>query len=229
MVESFISKRVFFPRGEQRKFILKMKKLLNFSYIELAQLLKISSRTLSDWKREKFSISLKAVEILTRKTNRKMPKNIKIKDAFWYVNKGAKAGGLAVYKKYGRIGGNPKYRKKKWYEWWEKEGKYKPNSITVSKPIQKPAYSEELAEFVGIVLGDGGITKRQVIITLHRKDDKEYGKIVVDLVKKLFGVPVGIYDNKKDSTTNYTISRSELVRFCIEKLGLKQGIKLNNR
>jgi len=116
MVEPFNAKRVIFPSGEQREFLLNVNGILNLSCIELAKLLKISSRTLIDWKREKFSMTLKAVKILARKTNRKMPEHIEIKNSFWYVNKAAKLGGIAVYKKYGKIGGNPEIRKQKWYE-----------------------------------------------------------------------------------------------------------------
>lgn len=230
MAESFISKRVIFPRGKQREFLLKMKKALNLSYIELAQLLKISDRTLTDWKREKFSISLKAIKTLSRKTKRKIPKNIEIKDPFWYVNKGAKVGGLVVYKKYGRIGGDPEHRKKKWYEWWECEGKYKHHPIiNTPLPIKKPKKSEDLAEFIGIVLGDGGITQYQVIISFHSVDEKEYSKFVASLIKRLFDVPIGIHYDKNDLEFDLVISRRELVRFCTEKLGLKKGNKIKQQ
>jgi len=229
MVESFNAKRIIFPPGEQRKFLLNANGILNLSCIELAKLLKISSRTLIDWKREKFSMTLKAVKILVRKTNRKMPEHIEIKNSFWYVNKAAKLGGIAVYKKYGKIGGDPEIRKQKWYEWWEREGKYKSNLITSRKSIKKPKYSRELAEFIGLMLGDGGISTFQISITLHYKDDKEYSKFVVALIKKLFNVPVGKYYDKKGSVTRLSVSRRELIDFCVEKLGLKQGNKIKQQ
>ena len=224
MAELFISKRVIFPRGKQRKFILQAKKTLGLSYLELAILLKISNRTLTDWKREKFSMNLRAVKILLKKTNRKIPKNIKIKEPFWYVNKGANLGGIAVYKKYGRIGGDPEYRKKKWYEWWKNKGKHRKHPIiAVTKPIKKPHFSKELAEFVGIVMGDGGITNRQITITLHDKDDKAYSQFVVPLIKRLFNVPIGIYHRKEESVMNFIISRTVYVAPEPDKSGLGQG------
>ena len=230
MAELFISKRVIFPHGKQREFILQAKKTLGLSYLELASLLKISSRTLTDWKREKFSMALRAVKILLRKTKRKIPRNIKIKDPFWYVHAGGRMGGFAVYKKYGRVGGDPEYRKKKWYEWWEREGKYKPRLIVNTPlPIKKPKKSKDLAEFVGIILGDGGITQYQVVISFHSIDEKEYGKFVAVLIRKLFDVPIGIHYDKNDLEFDLVISRSELVRFCTEKLGLKKGNKIKQQ
>ena len=35
--------------------------------------------------------------------------------------------------------------------------------------------------FIGIVLGDGGVSDYQVTVTLHAVDDKEYGNYVVNL------------------------------------------------
>jgi len=228
-----LAERVIFPSGGQRRFLLKAVKKLNLSWSLFANKIGVHKRTLNDWKREEYSMPLDVVKKISKIVKVKIPKDIEVKEPFWYVYKGAKIGGkmgaIACFKKYGSYGGDPEYRKKKWYEWWEREGKYKSNLITFSKPIRKPKYSRDLAEFVGFVLGDGGITQRQVTITLHYKDDKEYGKFVVDLIKKLFKVPVGAYYDKKSSVVNYCVSRSELVHFCTEKLGLKKGNKIKQQ
>ena len=220
--------RVFFPKRAQRKFINTI--LSRVSVKETAKLCNLSERTIRDWRREKFLMDLKALKILCKKTGLKFPSDIKLRDKYWYVTKGASRGGVAALKKYGRVGGDPEYRKKKWYEWWEREGKYKHHPIiNTPLPIKKPRKSEDLAEFVGIVIGDGGITKRQVIITLHDKDDKAYSQFVMSLIKRLFNVPIGTYHKRKDSVINFIISRSELVRFCVEKLGLKKGNKIKQQ
>ena len=150
--------------------------------------------------------------------------------SFWYVFNGSSAGGTAVYKKYGHIGGDSEFRKKKWFEWWNKIGKFKPHPIiNVTKSIKKPDYSPKLAEFTGIVMGDGGITKNQLTITLHHIDDKEYGKFVAKLMEKLFGVKPSIYHDSEDSVNNFVISRIKLIKFCTEKLGLKIGNKIKQQ
>ncbi|TSC96171.1 MAG: Uncharacterized protein Athens101410_101 [Parcubacteria group bacterium Athens1014_10] len=225
MVNPFISKRVIFPPSEQKKFIIENKKTLDLSDEKLAYLLKINHRTLTNWKREKFSISLKAVKIILKKTDGKMPKNVEIKEAFWYANKGAKLGGLTVYKKYGKIGGDPEYRKKKWYEWWEKIGKFNPNEYFVAKKIVMPQKNTDLAEFIGIMIGDGGITKNQITVSLNYKTDKLYSIFVKNLIRKLFKINPSIYIRKNQSLTNIVVSRKRLVLFC-KSLGLKIGDKL---
>ena len=226
MAKRFMSKRVLFKPKEQKKFLNQSKKITGLSWVELAQLLKISNRTLTDWKREKFSMSLKAVKLLSKRARLRFPENVEVKNPFWYVYKGAKIGGFAVYKKYGYIGGDPEKRKKKWYEWWEREGKYKKHPfINVCIPIKKPRKSKELAEFIGIAIGDGGISKYQIVITLHKIDDLEYSKFVNNLMKKLFGISPSIYYRPNYSVINITISRVELVKFFV-KMGLRIGNKI---
>jgi len=228
MAESINSKRVFFPKGKQNKLINRI--LLKITLKDAAKICNLSERTIRDWYREKFSMDIESLRKLSKKTDISIPSNIKLKNRYWYVHSGSSAGGKAVLKKYGRIGGNPEYRKKKWREWWEKEGKFNYYPfIGVTKPISKPRYSQDLAEFIGIVLGDGGITQYQVTFTLHSEDDKEYGKFVIHLTKKLFNVPVSIYLNKKYSATNYVVSRKELVEFLTKKIGLKIGNKISQQ
>lgn len=195
---------------------------------EVAKLCDLSERTIRDWRRGKFTIQLKALQVLCKETKIPFPLNAEIKDDYWYGLKGASNGGKAVFKKYGGIG-DPEYRKKRWYEWWEREGQYKSSIISAVKPIKKPKSSDELAEFVGIVLGDGGITRTQVSFTFHSEDDKDYAKFVVSLTKKLFNVYVGEFFVKECKAVRYSISRTQLVKFCIEELGLKQGNKVKQQ
>lgn len=219
--------RVYLPKKKQRKLINKI--LSKISVKEASKICKLSERTIRDWRRGKFLMDFKVLKILSGKTGIKIPSGIKLRDQYWYTSKGSSSGGKAVFEKYGRIGGDPGYRKKKWYEWWKKEGKYRIDSITNCKLIKEPKFSKELAEFVGIVLGDGNISQHQMAISLHSKDDKAYGKFVVGLIQKLFNVPVGVSYDKRYLAADFVVSRSKLVHFCIEKLGLKRGNKVKQQ
>lgn len=224
-VKSKFDKRIIFPSGEQSRFLLTAKEKSKLSWLEFAKKIGIHKRTLNDWKREKYHASLSIIKKISRQTNTKILKNIEVRDPFWYVNKGAKVGGLTVYKKYGRIGGNPEYRKKKWYEWWEREGKFKKHPIiNVCYSIKKPKKSEKLAEFVGIMIGDGGITKGQVSIYLNPITDNTYIVFVTKLIKRLFGIMPSFYKNN-ETEARIVVSRTCLVSFC-KSIGLKIGNKL---
>ena len=227
MAEPIYSKRVIFPKGSQNEFLFEQAKKLGVSLNELANKIGAHQRTFNDWKREQGSMPLDILEKICKISNSKIPKDVEIKDPFWYVNLGAKNGGLACLKKYGRVGGDQVYQKKKWYEWWYKKGQY--NHVGCIKgplPIKIPHFSKKLAEFTGIIIGDGGITKSQVIISTNSVDDKKYGFYIKRLIKKLFDVNASIYYVSGVRVMTIAVSRKKLVEFCNKKLGLSIGNKL---
>lgn len=231
MAESFKSSRIKFKKsGDQRKFILNAKNKLDLNYEQFSQKLGICSRTLRDWEKEKFNMPLSAMSFICKKLNIEFPKGIKIIDKYWYVAKGAKKGGMATFKKYGVIGGSQEIRKEKWREWWGREGKFKENIVIGKrKTIKKPKKSKDLAEFVGIMLGDGGISKMQIAITLHRITDRKYNFFIRKLIKKLFSVIPGKYCKLNSLADSIVVSRAELVDFCVNSLGLKIGNKVKQQ
>lgn len=229
MAELLNSKRVFFPKGKQQEFLLQSKEQLCVTWQEIAEISGTSLRNLNDWRNEKISMSFVAMEKICKKRKCTIPRRMTVKDAYWYVTKGAKAGGKAIVKKYGIVGGDQEYRRKKWREWWEKEGKFRPSKITQPLPFKKPKFSEELAEFVGILLGDGGISEHQITITLNSVTDKEYLKFVQKLIKKLFQIPVGFYSHNHSLARRIVISRTALVEYLIDTIGLKQGNKVKQQ
>lgn len=227
MAKLIISKRLAFLRkGQQRKFIADCQQKINLSSQKLVEILGVHQRTLADWKREKFLISSRAAKLLSRKSGVRIPKTSSLLDAYWYTKIGARKGGVAVYKKYGKVGGNPLKRKKAWKKWWQEIGKFKKRSIFKRKPIKTPEKKNRvLAEFVGIMMGDGGMSKRQLFITLHSVDDLPYSFFVARMIKKLFGIKAAIYVRKSSRALDLVVSRTELVDFC-KSLGLKIGDKL---
>lgn len=219
-------KRVLFPSGEQGRFLSEAKQCFDLSWLEFAQKFGVHIRTLNDWRRQKYSVPLRVFEVVLRETGIDTPRGIKIKDPFWYASKGAKLGWQTVLKKYGHVGGDPEYRKKKRHEWWEREGKYNTNSICIAKSIKIPEFSDELAEFTGIVMGDGGLTNLQLEISCNKRDDKDYAFFVKNLIEGLFDVSVSICYPKDQLVMKLVVSRKKLVEFCNQKLGLCIGNKL---
>ncbi len=88
-----------------------------------------------------------------------------------------------------------------------------------------PALSEQLAEFCGIMLGDGGISKYQIHVTLHRNEASEYGKYVSGLIEDLFKVRPAVYFRKESEGIDITLSRIAVVEFLTQQCGLVQGSK----
>ncbi|MFH1423402.1 MAG: LAGLIDADG family homing endonuclease [Candidatus Nealsonbacteria bacterium] len=227
MAESITYKRVVFPKGQQKCFLDRV--LRKFSLDEVSRICSCSQKTIRDWRRERFLMDFAALNKLCKALKTPLPSNIKLRDRYWYVIKGCSAGGRAVWKKYGRIGNDPGYRKQQWRKWWESTGKYRTSIINTPLPIKTPQKSQNLAEFTGIVLGDGGLSNYQLTITLCSKDEEAYSEFVVRLIKKLFDVSVTILGRKKQSTIDLIISRINLIRFCVKGLGLKRGNKIKQQ
>lgn len=116
-------------------------------------------------------------------------------------------------------------RKEKWRKWWDESGKFDWNPVKTILPIKYPRPSESLAEFVGIMIGDGTVAPYHIAITLNSITDKEYITSVSKLVTRLFGIEPGIYKRKDCNATDIVIHRKNLVEYC-KGIGLKQGNKL---
>jgi len=194
----------------------------------MARISHCSERAIRDWRREKFSMPFVAVQAFSKRTHISIPKDIQIQDAYANNAKAGKMGIAAVIEKYGRIPHDEKYRKERWRLWWESTGRFEKNPIFETKPIYKPRRGIELAEFIGIMMGDGGISKYQVVVTLHHIDDLEYASFVANIIEKLFKVIPSIYHSPKDSINDIVVSRKELVQY-LHKLGLPIGNKVKQQ
>ncbi len=228
MSESLISKqekRVIFPTGKQCQFLLRAIKNSKLPWPFFANKIRVCERTLNDWRRGKYSLPLGVLKRICTFAKLKIPQNIEIREPFWSTKIAGQIAGKLVYQKYGIIGGDPKIRKQKWLEWWDRTGKFNPNKYFIAKEVVTPKKDTELAEFVGIIIGDGGITKRQVTVTLNYKTDKHYSIFVGNLIKKLFKTEISIFYRRKYSTVNIIVSRTRLVVFC-KSIGLQIGNKL---
>ena len=220
--------RIRFPTGKQTEFINNVI-LKTGSIPAMAAVLKVSARTIRDWRREKFTMSYEALKTMSRLGKIPMPKNIQHEKKFWYVTKGARQGGLASYKKQGGIIGDPAVRAQNWREWWEKEGKAKPMPANFYPlPFSRPEKSVELAEFMGIAMGDGGMANRQFSISLHHIDDLAYSRFVIALIEKLFSIKPSVKHIEARSVNILLVSRSLLIEY-LHELGLPIGNKVEQR
>lgn len=94
------------------------------------------------------------------------------------------------------------------------------------KQVTTPETSEKLAEFFGLMLGDGGIGNPwQLTITMNSEKDKEYSKYVVDLIHSLFGVRPAMRTRKDMNALVIVLSSTTIVDFVTMR-GLPRGNKL---
>lgn len=90
------------------------------------------------------------------------------------------------------------------------------NNYLRRKVINIPLPSEKLAEFMGILYGDGGLTRYQVKITFN-KIDRAYSEFVTRIIKKLFSISASVNYRKIENTGN--------VVELLKQHGIKEGDK----
>jgi intein/homing endonuclease len=93
------------------------------------------------------------------------------------------------------------------------------------KPITMPTKSIELGNFIGIMLGDGGIrSKYQLTVTYNSKTDREFAEYVGKLIKRLFGVEHIKSKRKNDLGADIIVNSANVISFL-----LKQGLVLGDK
>lgn len=220
---------VFNKKGTQKAFILDSKKLLDLTWNEFAKKLKINQRTLADWTREKFHMSTEAMLMIVKLTKLSIPKGHTVIKWNDHMNKISKAGGYARFVKYGRVSIEEDKRKEKWRQWWESIGQYKKPSVgfQILIKIKIPKKSKLLAEFVGVMLGDGGVNRYHTSVTLS-SEEKLYILYVSNMIRNLFGVTPKVYQLKGTKAVRIAVNRKQLVDFC-QDIGLVLGNKVRQQ
>lgn len=221
-----LDRLVFLHPGEQAAFLDRAKEKLGLNWDGLGDLLDIHSRTVRDWYREKHNMSHQAAVKISKKSGISIPASTRIKTLEDHIQSIKYSGYQGVLDKYGSIPKNEIKRVQNWKRWWDTGGKYLPSHIRSNPlPFTRAPKSEQLAEFIGIMLGDGGLTNYQVKVTLHAIDDKAYGEFICKLFVQLFGVVPSVLNRKDCRAIDIVISRSALVKYCTY-LGLVIGNKV---
>lgn len=117
------------------------------------------------------------------------------------------------------------YCKKKFRK---REQKYKFCSLICSNNFNKnglqriklPSYNKLLAEFVGICLGDGCVSKYQVGITLNTIADKNYIPYVIKIINSLFlNIKISIIQKRNENAVDIRIN-SKIIADFLYNMGI---------
>ncbi|MDP2905318.1 MAG: hypothetical protein Q8O22_03330 [Candidatus Omnitrophota bacterium] len=162
-----------------------------------------------------------------------MPKGVKSLPDYWYCKKAAVLGAKRRYELYGnpgtvegrRKGGLSSIRK------FHADPDFaKRVGFQLRKEIRRPGETAELAEFIGIVIGDGGIRDgRQVAVTFGTAKEKPFAKYVQGMINRLFGLSSSIYPKKGALAADVVVSSVSLAEYLREKLENKKVHRSLNR
>ncbi len=220
--------RVKFPEGKQRSFFDNVGLYFKNDWTEVSKFLSINERTLRDWRCERYTMDHTSLKNLVSLTKIPMPQNIEILEDYWSAKKYSRVGALKRFQMYGALG-TPEGRRRgglatqrliRTNPVWALQ-----SGIVVRKKIYDPGYSLELSEFIGIMLGDGGLTNYQLNITLNSQTDKEYLGYVKKLIEKLFHIQSTIMLRKNELAACIIASGRNLVEL-VKRYGLKVGNKV---
>lgn len=222
--------RVKFLKIKPQNFLKKIQDKTGFTFQELADICKVHRRSFSDWKSGECLMPPFVFRKLV-KISRLNPPLIKILPEFWHIKKAARKGAFARNKIYGSPGtpeGRSKGGKITSQKFHSNPEFARKIGFLIRKKIYYPQKSSKLAELVGILIGDGGITNYQVTITLNKETDKKYTRYVVRLFRDVFHLKPTIRERKNERIYEIVISSKNLVEYLL-KLGLKKGNKIKQQ
>ena len=199
---------------------------------ELVRICRVHPRTLRDWHQERHRMSFEVFQRLAERTGMRYQKALSVLPEFWHIQKAASLGGQRRYQLYGapgsqesrRQGGLTSARKFR-----ENPALAKAIGFRLRKPIRQPRKSALLAEFVGILLGDGCLgSPFQVSIAFNSETDASYGVYLQQLFRRLFGVSAPIKCRAGTRSGNVVASSRALVEY-LEAVGLRRGNKVRHQ
>ena len=198
-----------------------------FGNEELAKALGVSSRHLRDWKIGKILLSKEAYS-KSLALSRLDPIGFKplILENYWQTKTAGKIGAQARMRLYGNIG-TPEGRKKGGLASVKIQKNLGNTGFKLLKEIMEPDFSEDLAELLGILMGDGHLSHYQVLMTTNSVTDKQHANFVKSLFYKIFKLSASISFKKNQNAMNVIVSSKGLVHF-INRIGMPIGNKIQN-
>jgi len=216
-----VGERAKFSKGKQREFLMKViGKLMCRSLRDLLQFgIDVPYSTLKNYFIEEHLIPLSLLKDICHLSKIDINSlNIIILPENWGAIKGGKRGIISMMKIY-----------EDKLPLWRARGNKKIAEINTKK-INFPKLNEELAEFIGIYLGDGTLTKYFLRISGDYRYDLPYFNYIYNLVFRLFGIKPKIIKDKRPINTCYLLIGSKKICSLLNKTyGLKFGDKIRNK
>ncbi len=197
----------------------------NLSYANFASLWKINPRTFRDWKKGTYSFPEEFSINIGHQLHVCLPSTAMIKNETEIRARAGRIGGIVSIKKYGNPGtaiGRSKGGMNSLVTHQRMRTGFK-----IAKVFSVPQLTAQFAEFIGIMLGDGGITKYQIRITLNKIDDKDYVVYVRKLINKIFREYPSL-EFKKGKAVDLVVSGKNLVQLLLS-YGLVKGDKIKQQ
>ncbi len=200
-----------------------------YSRARIAEEFGVSIRTITAWRQGKTSIDESVFNKLVNLAHIKpLDFSPKYLSDYWYTKSAGRKGGLTRIAMYGNFG-TPESRSKGGLISIQNQQKsLAVNGFSKLKSIKYPKHSEALAEFFGILFGDGHVANYQVMVTTNSETDYDHAVHCQKLFKDLFGLSAYIRKKKDQNAVNIVASSRALVEY-FHKNGMPNGNKIKNK
>ncbi|MBU2104517.1 MAG: hypothetical protein KKF67_01950 [Nanoarchaeota archaeon] len=212
-------RRIKLKQGQQKKIIAEAAKGVG-SLKKLGANMNIPYSTMKKYNQELFLLPERLFNKILELTQlEKEDLDITYLQSNWGAKIGGKKGMATLQKRY----------PDKIIEWRKKGIKNSPIPINNPKEIKIPSLDEKLAEFIGVYLGDGTLTKYFVRISGDYRYDKPYFLYLKNLINALFRISAKITKDKKYNTMYLTAFSKRLCSFLKNDYNLNYGHKIRNK
>ncbi len=218
--------RIILNKEIRSVYFTSLKNITKYTWGKLADELEVNGRMLRSWRSGEFTLPKSVCDRIKMKYNISIPSESLFINSYWNNKKAGIKGGFARNKIYGNPG-TPEGRKKGGIK-SVIINTLKKTGFKIEKRIELPRLSKELAELVGILIGDGGITKYQITITLNYFKDERYSYFVKKLFTKLFKTDISLFKLRNRSVISIVANGKAFVDF-FNKLGLPKGNKVEHQ
>lgn len=220
--------RAIFEKGQLNEYLSQISKERGYSLLQISKLLGIERHTLTSWRQEKSLPNLERLQFLSNYVDIPLPPILETRLDTW----GSSKAGFIRQQKYGctlsiedRINGGhaSQAARKANPEHYAKLG------CPIPRDFVFPDHNDyQLAEFIGILLGDGCIQSEQVSITLNSDADRNYIIYVSSLITKLFQYSPSIHSRLPTKATVLLISGKDFTAKLVSR-GMKIGDKVKQQ
>ncbi len=215
--------RIILSNKQRNWYFSTLRKRANKSWLEIEKKIEVNGRMLRAWRSGKYTIPENVCNKIKKIYQLTIPTNTQTKQEYWNTKQAGRKGAIVRYQQYGNPG-TLEGRRKGGLNSLKSE-RLKNSRFKFLTEINKPQQSVELAEAIGILIGDGGMSYYQIKVSLDLKSDEGYERYVRKLFSRLFKSKVSIYKRIQNSTIEIVVSRKLLVNFLVQ-CGLPIGNKL---
>ena len=216
----------------QRELLNSIKHELGLRQGHLADLCGVHPRTFSDWIRGEYRMQYESFQQLVQRTNVSIQHPIGSIPDFSHVRMAARLGGLSRNHTHGNPG-TPEGRRRGGLVSMARRREAVKNGTPIdrfqfAKPIQRPEHSSRLAEFIGMMLGDGCLNSAfQAALYFNTDTDAQYADCMEALATTLFGVAPRRHSASARGG-ELLFSSKRLVDYLIQ-LGFNRGDKVRKQ